>query len=276
VALLLRSVGTQHLRNTHGRFIRPKFDVHLTAAFWALKIARGVSRIDGSLAKHQRRRNDLTPTRCFSSVRTALSHVTPFVWLLPCHVGSQSIRNRQIDGPHLRAGHTALRPPTTRAFEDPLSYKRFSTRARRRISVLPDRSQPSPNFSLCETHTRAVDVVFHQKSILPRSSGEGPRFDCDSSWSGSSSLGRFTTQIVPPTKSTSFHLRLRISPLRSPASRPPATELTKEDWSGRPGSNRRRPAWEFSLEFYGFSFCGENLSFVFQSGNLFSDLSNFN
>jgi hypothetical protein len=47
-------------------------------------------------------------------------------------------------------------------------------------------------------------------------------------------------------------------------------------WSGRPGSNRRRPAWEFSLENDVFYFCSNNLAYLFRSKNLFSDLSNFN
>jgi hypothetical protein len=37
----------------------------------------------------------------------------------------------------------------------------------------------------------------------------------------------------------------------------------KEDWSGRPGSNRRRPAWEFGIEFDVLSFCGKSLVDVF-------------
>jgi hypothetical protein len=38
-----------------------------------------------------------------------------------------------------------------------------------------------------------------------------------------------------------------------------ASDFMKEVWSGRPGSNRRRPAWEFSTEFDVFFFCSKNL-----------------
>jgi hypothetical protein len=49
-----------------------------------------------------------------------------------------------------------------------------------------------------------------------------------------------------------------------------------EFWSGRPGSNRRRPAWEFSIEFEAFSFDGKNLTAILRSRNLLPDSSNFN
>ena len=46
--------------------------------------------------------------------------------------------------------------------------------------------------------------------------------------------------------------------------------------SGRPGSNRRRPAWEFGIEYNVFLFCGNNLVDLFCAGTLLPNLSNFN
>jgi hypothetical protein len=53
-------------------------------------------------------------------------------------------------------------------------------------------------------------------------------------------------------------------------------KFLKEVWSGRPGSNRRRPAWEFSYEINIFSFSGKNLARIFRSQDPLLVSSNFN
>jgi hypothetical protein len=53
-------------------------------------------------------------------------------------------------------------------------------------------------------------------------------------------------------------------------------ESCKNFGSKRPGSNRRRPAWEFSIEFYVFFFCRENLVDIFRFSDLHRSFSNFN
>src|SRR5512135_1304060 len=52
--------------------------------------------------------------------------------------------------------------------------------------------------------------------------------------------------------------------------------LVKKFWSGRPGSNRRRPAWEFYLEFDVFWFQSKNLVDLSRSSNLRPSFNNFN
>jgi hypothetical protein len=47
-------------------------------------------------------------------------------------------------------------------------------------------------------------------------------------------------------------------------------------WSGRPGSNQRRPAWEFSIEFDVFRFHVGSLDAAFRHQNFLSVSSNFN
>jgi hypothetical protein len=47
-------------------------------------------------------------------------------------------------------------------------------------------------------------------------------------------------------------------------------------WSGRPGPNRRRPAWEFCIGFDGFFFCTKGIGHVSRSQRPFSGCSNFN
>jgi hypothetical protein len=53
-------------------------------------------------------------------------------------------------------------------------------------------------------------------------------------------------------------------------------DFTKEFWSGRPGSNRRLPAWEFSIENDVFFFMSADLSQVLRSQILFPEFSDFN
>jgi hypothetical protein len=64
--------------------------------------------------------------------------------------------------------------------------------------------------------------------------------------------------------------------------RPPAggklnfAKFLKEVWSGRPGSNRRRPAWEFSNEFCVFLFRSKNLIGIYRPNDVAPSFSNFN
>src|SRR5712692_5359683 len=53
-------------------------------------------------------------------------------------------------------------------------------------------------------------------------------------------------------------------------------QRTEFVWSGRSGSNRRRPAWEFSIENSIFSFTNKTLSRIFHSQDLLLMSSDFN
>jgi hypothetical protein len=53
-------------------------------------------------------------------------------------------------------------------------------------------------------------------------------------------------------------------------------DFSEEFWSGQPGSNRRRPAWEFSNEFDVFFFCADTLVEVFRTLSVLASFSNFN
>jgi len=54
------------------------------------------------------------------------------------------------------------------------------------------------------------------------------------------------------------------------------SDFTKEFWSGRPGSNRRRPAWEFSIENDVFYFINSILANLFRRKTVHLILSIFN
>ena len=89
-------------------------------------------------------------------------------------------------------------------------------------------------------YRRAIIRTIHFVSILPKNTELSVTSKCEFAH-----LNRKSLQVSRATRVVSYRI---------------GSATLEKVWSGRPGSNRRRPAWEFSTEMRIFSFDNRKLA----------------